>query len=163
MKLDFYPMNFQKLNKLLGNSGKTLHTRNVGFAETHEISFQVMCENDSRIWLLRVNLLSISGWSKPPKFWNREPAKLWNRELARLWNREPAKLWNHEPAKIWNHEPVKLRNRGSAKFRNLVKSKFGGYDVWRSSRIRDSETSKKPSQRRCLKSLGLTCELVVGL
>jgi hypothetical protein len=49
------------MRSLLGNSGKTLHHRNVGFAETHEISFQVMYENDSRIWLLRVNLLSISG------------------------------------------------------------------------------------------------------
>jgi hypothetical protein len=154
---------------VLGNSGKALHPRNVGFAEIREISsriiigmtilvswkrnvhegtmmgfrvflgFQVMCKNDSRIWLLRVNLLSISGWLKP------------------------AKLWNHELVKFWNHEPVKLRNRGSAKFGNLLNSKFGGYDVWRYSRIRDSETSKKPSQRRCLKSPGLTCELVAGL
>jgi hypothetical protein len=109
--------------------------------------FQVMCENDSRIWLLRVNLLSISEWLKP----------------AKLWNQEPAKHWNHEPAKHWNHELAKLRNRGSAKFGNLMKSKFGGYDVWRSSCIRDSETSKKSSQRRCLKSPGLTCELVASL
>jgi hypothetical protein len=33
----------------------------------HEISFQVMCENDSRIWLLRMNLLSISRWLKLAK------------------------------------------------------------------------------------------------
>jgi hypothetical protein len=37
-----------------------------------------MCENDSRIWFLRANLLSISGWSKPAKFWNQELAKIWN-------------------------------------------------------------------------------------
>jgi hypothetical protein len=60
---------------VLGNSGKTLHPRNVGFAEIHEISFQVMCKNDSRIWLLRVNLLSILGWLKLAKLWDHEPAK----------------------------------------------------------------------------------------
>jgi hypothetical protein len=60
---------------VLGNSGKTLHPRNVGFAEIHEISFQVMCKNDSRIWLLHVNLLSILGWLKLAKLWDHEPAK----------------------------------------------------------------------------------------
>jgi hypothetical protein len=76
---------------VLGNSGKTLHPRNIGFAEIHEISFQVMCKNDSRIWLLRVNLLSISGWLK----------------LAKLWDHEPVKPWNHESVEIWNHEHAK--------------------------------------------------------
>jgi hypothetical protein len=52
---------------LLGSSGKTLHPRNVGFTEIHEISFQAMSANDSQVWLLRVNLLSISGWLKPAK------------------------------------------------------------------------------------------------
>jgi hypothetical protein len=47
---------------VLGNSVKTFHPRNVRFAEVHEISFQVMSENDSRIRLLRVNMLSVSGW-----------------------------------------------------------------------------------------------------
>jgi hypothetical protein len=151
-----------KLNFRLGNSEKTLHPRNVGFAEPHELSFQVMCENNSSVWLPRVNLLSISGWSKHAKLWNHKPAKIWNHEPAKFWNHEPARLWNHEPAKlcnrepvkIWNRESVNLRNRGSAKFGNLVKSRFGSYDVWRSSHVRDSETNNKPSQRRCLKSLG---------
>jgi hypothetical protein len=44
---------------VLGNSGKTFHSRNVGFAKIHEISFQVMSKNDSRIRLLRVNMLSV--------------------------------------------------------------------------------------------------------
>jgi hypothetical protein len=60
---------------LLGNSRKTLYPRNVGFAKIHEVTFQVMCENDSRIWLLRVNLLSISGWLKLAKLWDDEPTK----------------------------------------------------------------------------------------
>jgi hypothetical protein len=47
-------------------------------------------------------------------------------------------------------------------FGNQVKSKFEDYGVWGSSRIRDTEIRKKPSQRRCLKSLGWTCELVVA-
>jgi hypothetical protein len=85
-------------------------------------------------------------------FRSLRPAKLWNQELA--------KLWNHEPTKLWNQELAKLRNRESAEFGNLLKTKFGGYDAWRFSCIRDSGTSKKPSQRHCLKSPGLTCELV---
>jgi hypothetical protein len=55
-------VNIYSSSIVLGNSGETLHPRNVGFAGFHEISLQVMCENDSRIWLLRVNLLSVSGW-----------------------------------------------------------------------------------------------------
>jgi hypothetical protein len=88
------------------------------------------------------------------KIWNYEPVNPWNRESVKIWSCEPANIWNHEPAKIWSHEP--------AKFGNLVKFKFWGYDVWRFPCTRDSETSKKPSQRRCLKSSGLTCELVAG-
>jgi hypothetical protein len=93
---------------MLGNSEKTLHPRNVGFVEVHEISFQAMYENNSRIWLLRVNLLSILGRLKPAKLLNHESAKIWNHELAKLWNHEPSKIWNHEPAKIWNHGPTKI-------------------------------------------------------
>jgi hypothetical protein len=51
------------IGQLLGASGKTLHPRNVGFAGFHEISFQIICENNSWIWLFRVNLLSVAGWS----------------------------------------------------------------------------------------------------
>jgi hypothetical protein len=148
---------------LLGSSGKTLHPRNVGFTEIHEISFQAMSANDSQVWLLHVNLLSISGWLKPAKSWSRESSKVWNHEPAKPWSRESAKIRNHEYAKIWSREPATIWSHGPAKFRNLVKFKFGGYDVWRSPCTRDSETSKKPSQRRCLKSLGLTCELVADL
>jgi hypothetical protein len=86
---------------------KTSHPRNVGFVEVHEISFWVMCENSNQIWLIRVNLLSISGRLKHVKLWNHEPAKIWNHEHV--------KIWNHEPAKIWNHEPTRLRNLGPAK------------------------------------------------
>jgi hypothetical protein len=35
--------------QVLGIREKTLHPRNVGFAEVHEISFRVMCENSSHI------------------------------------------------------------------------------------------------------------------
>jgi hypothetical protein len=65
--------------------------------------FQVMCENDSRIWVLRVNLLSISGWLKPTKTWNLERAKLWNLELVKTRNQEPVKFWSLKSTKIGNY------------------------------------------------------------
>jgi hypothetical protein len=55
-----------------GIQEKTLHPQNVGFAKVHEISFWVMCENNSQIWLLRVKLLSISGRLEPAKIWNHK-------------------------------------------------------------------------------------------
>jgi hypothetical protein len=61
---------------MLGNSGKTIHPQNVGFAGFHEISFQIICENNSWSWLFRVNLLSIAGSSNLWNVWNREPAKI---------------------------------------------------------------------------------------
>jgi hypothetical protein len=62
---DVFPSPTDAWGPLLGNLGKTLHPRNAGFAEIREISFQVMFENDSRICLLHVNMLSVSGWSNP--------------------------------------------------------------------------------------------------
>jgi hypothetical protein len=97
---------------------KTIHPRNVGFIEVHKISFRVMCENSIHIWLLRVNLPSISGRLKSAKLWNHEPAKnlnhepakTWSQESANTWSQEHANIWNNEPVKIWNHEPMRLRS-----------------------------------------------------
>jgi hypothetical protein len=89
--------------------------------------------------------------------------KSWSRELVKVWNLEPAKPWSREPEKIWNHESTKLWNRESVKFGNLLKIIFGGFGTWGFLWIRDLRISKKPSQRRCLKSPGSTCELVAGL
>jgi hypothetical protein len=100
---------------------------------------------------------------EPVKIWNLEPAKPWSREPVKVWNLEPAKPWSHERKKIWNPESTKFWNRESVKFGNLLKIKFGGHGAWGFLWIKDSWISKKPSQRRCLKSPGLTCELVAGL
>jgi hypothetical protein len=106
------------------------------------------------------NCESVKIWNHVPvKPWSRKSMKIWNHEPAKPWSRESVKIRSHEPAKLWSHEPAKLRNRESTKFENLLKSKFGGYGVWRFPWIRDSWISKKPSQRRYLKSLGLMCEL----
>jgi hypothetical protein len=155
----------------VGEFRKNLTPSKCRVVEIHQISFRVMNESDSQVWLLRVNLMSISGWLKPAKPWSRESAKIWNHEPTEPWSRESAKIWNHEPAKpwsresvkSWNHELAKTWSHESAKLGNLVKFKFGGHDVRRSPYTRNSGTSKKPSQRYCLKSLGLTCELVAGL
>jgi hypothetical protein len=52
------------------------------------------------------------------------------------------------PAKLWNH--------GSGNLRVQISEIRG-------SRMEDSGITKKPSQRRYPKSLGLVCELVAGL
>jgi hypothetical protein len=52
------------------------------------------------------------------------------------------------PAKPWNHGPANL---------HVQISKIRG------SQMEDSGISRKPSQRRYLKSPGLACELVAGL
>jgi hypothetical protein len=33
-----------------------------------------------------VNLLYISGWLKPAKFWNQELVKVWNQRRSGIWN-----------------------------------------------------------------------------
>jgi hypothetical protein len=65
-----------------------------------------------------------------------------------------AKTWNLELAKFWRLEP--------AKFGNMLNSRFRNYNERGSSRIRDLEIMKKPSQIRHLKSPGLECQLVAG-
>jgi hypothetical protein len=77
-------------------------------------------------------------WNNPVYGGNRshEPEKIWNRNL-----------WNSEVYWGWN----------------LEVTKFGGYGVRRLPWIKDLRTSKKPSQRRYLKSPGLACELVAHL
>jgi hypothetical protein len=97
------------------------------------------------------------------KIWNLEPAKPRSREPVKIWNHELAKPRSRESVKIRSHEPAKLRNRESVKFGNPLKSKFGSCGVWRFPWMRDSWISKKPSQRRYLKSPGLMCELLAGL
>jgi hypothetical protein len=115
-------------NLVVGEFGKNLTPSKRRFCRDSRNNFSGDVRKwHSRLWLLRMNLLSISGWT----------------ESAKDWNLEPVKPWNCESAKDWNHEPAKLRNRQSAKFGNLMRSKFGGYDVWRSSHMEDSEISKK--------------------
>jgi hypothetical protein len=94
---------------MLGNSGETLHPRNVGFNGFHEISFQVMCENDSRIWLLRVNLLSVSGWMN---LWRSGIMKLQGLEIVNLWRTEVVDLWSSGIMNLWNFRSRNLRNSG---------------------------------------------------
>jgi hypothetical protein len=45
--------------------------------------FPVICKNNSRIWFLRVNLLSISGWLKSTEPWNQELVQFWNLTSAK--------------------------------------------------------------------------------
>jgi hypothetical protein len=99
------------------------------------------------------------------KVWNLEPAKPRSRECAKVWNLEPAKpgsrervkVWNLEPSKPWSRERVKSHElRESVKFGNLPKVKFGSHGARRFSEREDSRTSKKQSQRRCLKKFGFS-------
>jgi hypothetical protein len=128
---------------------KTLQPRNVGFVEVHEISFQVMCENSSHIWLLHVNLLSISGSQEPASIWNHEPAKNLNHEPAKIWSQEPANTWNHEPLKIWTHGPIRLRSlRPANAWVQIPEIRESWVKVRRSERSQGKDaTSKGPSWR----------------
>jgi hypothetical protein len=85
-----------------------------------------MCENNSRIWLLRANLLSISKWLKPAKFWNLEPVKIWNSEPAKIWNLEIAKFWKQESAKFGGIDEDLIRKPEQAMI--FVKKKFGNQE-----------------------------------
>jgi hypothetical protein len=155
---------------VLGNFGKTLQPRNVGFARFNEISFQIICENSSWIWLFRVNLLSVAGRpnlrrsgilnlrssgirnlrnrvSRPPKFgsygWRIQESeeKIWSRESTKIWNHEHAKIWNLELAKLWNQE--------------LAKSCVEATEI-RELWVKDSGIWGKPSQRRNFKKFGFS-------
>jgi hypothetical protein len=93
---------------VLGNSGKTLHPRNVGFAEIHEISFQVMFKNNSRIWLLRVNMLSVSGW-----------LNLWRSGVMNLRHLEITNLWRSGVMNLRSSEIMNPRSSGIMNLRRL--------------------------------------------
>jgi hypothetical protein len=113
-----------------------------------------------KIW----NLEPAKPWNhEPVKIWNLEPAKPRSHEPVKIWNLESTKPWSREPEKIWNPESTKFWNQKSMKFGNLLKIKLRGYGAWGYLWIKVSWISKKPSQRRCLKSPGLTCELVACL
>jgi hypothetical protein len=129
-------------SQLLGNSGKICHPQNVGFDEIHEISFQGR--------------------------WIYEDLGSWTCEDLVSWTCEAPKSRTCEDLESWTCEALKSRTcedlePESVKFGNLLKIKFGGYGAWRFLWIKDSRTGWKPSQRRCLKSPGLACELVAGL
>jgi hypothetical protein len=104
-------------------------------------------ESNGQIRLLYSNFWPVSGYTILAKFWNQEVAEVWNQEVTEVRNQEVAEARNQEVAKLWNHKPAM----------------FGSHNTWRSSWMKDSEIRKKPSQRRYLKSLGLMCELVVGM
>ena len=159
---------------MLGNLGKPVTIETSGVMKFVKWVFRNLepakprSRELAKIWIL-----------EPAKFKSREPVKIWSHEPATFKSRGPVKIWSLEPAKLlrsrsyedpesWTCEVLEswtceTQNRESLKFGNLLKSKFGGYGVWRFPWIRDSWISKKPSQRRYLKSSGLTCELVVGL
>jgi hypothetical protein len=168
----------EPFNSLVGEFRKNLHPRSVEFAGFHEISFQIIWQNRSWIWLFRVNLLIVAGWSnlqrsgilnlrssgimnlrnyvsRPPKFrsyaWRirESEEKIWSRESAKIWNHEPAKIWNHEPAKTWNLEPAKLWNQELAK---LCVQTPEILELW----VKDSGIWGKPSQRRKFKQSGFS-------
>jgi hypothetical protein len=71
-----------------------------------------------------------------------------DRKSRKLGVRKPREPGDRGPARPRNHRPA-----------NLCVHIF----EIRGSRMRDSGITKKPSQRRCLKSPDLTCELVAGL
>jgi hypothetical protein len=77
--------------------------------------------------------------------------------VANLWRSEALNLqssYGREPVKTRSHEPVRSWNRESVDFENPLKSEFGSHGVWRFPEWGDSQTSKKPSERRCLKKSG---------
>jgi hypothetical protein len=157
----------------IGEFWKTCHPRNVEFDEVCEMSFQDdrLCE-DLESWsceaLTSRTCEDLGSWTcealksrtcEDLESWTCEALKSRTCEDLESW----AKPWTREPEKIWNPESAKFWNRESMKFGNLLKIKFGGYGAWGFLWIKDSLISKKPSQRCCLKSPGLTCELVAGL
>jgi hypothetical protein len=71
-----------------------------------------------------------------------------------IWSLEPAKLRSRELVKTRSHEPAKSWNRESVKFGSLLEDKFGSHGARRFPKWEDSQTSKKQSQRRCLKMSG---------
>jgi hypothetical protein len=92
-----------------GIQEKTLHPRNIGFARFHEIRFQVMCENDNRIWLVRVNLLSVSGWMN---LRGSGIMKLQGLEIMNLWRIEVVDLRSSGIMNLRNFRSRNLRNSG---------------------------------------------------
>jgi hypothetical protein len=125
---------------VLGNSGKTLHPRSVGFAGFHEISFQIICENSSWIWLFRVNLLTVAGWSNLRRSGILNPQSSGIRELAKLCVQTPEirELWVKDSG-IWG-KPSQRRN-----------FKKSGFSVWTSGRL--VNVWNQPSKSRDVKDI----------
>jgi hypothetical protein len=149
---------------VLGNSGKTFHPRNVGFAWFHEISFQMICENDSWIWLFLVNSLSVAGWSNrwTSRVMNLRRSGVTNLRRYGIMNLRRSRVMNPRRSGImnlWRSGILNLRSFGIWNLRNHVSRlpKFASYG----GRIRESEESQVKDVNS--KNSGLACELVAGL
>jgi hypothetical protein len=95
-----------------------------------------------------MRFLRKSGIRKSRKSGIRKSWKSGIRKLRKYGIRKSRESGNRGPANPWNHGPANLCVQISE---------------IRESRMEDSGIRGKPSQRRYLKSPGLTCELVAGL
>jgi hypothetical protein len=106
--------------------------------------------------LRRSKILNLRS-SKVTNLWGSDTLDLRSSGVVNLWRSEALDLqssWGREPVKTRSHESAKPWNRESAEFGNPLKFEFGSRRVWRFPEWGDSRTSKKPSQRRCLKKSG---------
>jgi hypothetical protein len=151
----------------VGNSGKTCYPRNVGFAEIHKISFQ----GD---WIHEY----LKSWTcEDLESWICEAPKSRTCEDLESWICEAPKSRTCEDLGSWTCEALKSRICEDTKSWTGETPESGIYEVWESTEVqiqrlwhmkismnkRLMNHSKRPSQRRYLKSPGLMCELVADL
>jgi hypothetical protein len=134
--------------RVLGNSGKTLHPRNVGFTGFHEINFQIICENKSWSGYFAWIYYPLQGDQicEDLESWTCEDLEYWTYEDLESWTCEDMKYWTCEALESGTCEIVCPDSRNSWV--------MGG-------RIRESDESQVKDVTS--KSPGSACELVADL
>jgi hypothetical protein len=89
-------------------------------------------------------------------------------ETLESWTYEDMESWTYEDLESRIYEDLESRTYEELESWTCEIRESSGIQIRRSWRLknfmkRDSKTSNKPSPRHCLKSLGLSCELVEGL
>jgi hypothetical protein len=156
----------------VGELGKTLSPSKCRIAKIHETGLRNSCRRRVHIYGKRAKWRVLTSFGCFASSWMVEQGpcirtfdpfqdmqflrksgtwKSWKSGIRKSRKYGIGKSWesgDRGPAKPWNHRPMNLRIEISE---------------IRESRMEDSGISRKPSQRRYLKSPGLACELVEGL
>jgi hypothetical protein len=147
---------------VLGNSAKHLHPRRVGFVEVHEISFRVMCKDNSQVWFSsrestvyfrKIEICrNLKSWTyEDPKSWTCEDleSRTWEERGSRTCEDQKSRACEDQKSRACEDQESRTCETPDSQISESMYT-----DPWNLGvRDKSSEIREKPSQRRYLKSL----------